>query len=194
MQKVNCPVVTLETFGKTPAQGDLWPGGDYLVRPIKHRHLLNVLRRFLAAPPEQSVQTSETENLFVLSKQDASLRILLAEDNLVNQKVVLRMLEKFGFSADVASNGIEALEALHRQSYDLVLMDVHMPEMDGVEATKQIRRSVASERQPRIVALTAAAMKEDRDACLAAGMDGFLTKPVRPEHLANILRTTHRRR
>lgn len=194
MQRVNCPVVTLETFGKTPAQGDLWPGGDYLVRPIKHRQLLNVLERLLAASPDQPVQASETENIFVLPKQDASLRILLAEDNLVNQKVVLRMLEKFGFSADVASNGIEALEALHRQVYDLVLMDVHMPEMDGVEATKQIRRSVASERQPRIVALTAAAMKEDRDVCLAAGMDGFLTKPVRPEHLANILRTTHRRR
>ncbi len=194
MQRVNCPVVTLETFGKTPAQGDLWPGGDYLVRPIKHRQLLNFLERLLAASPDQTAQTSETENIFALSKQDASLRILLAEDNLVNQKVVLRMLEKFGFSADIASNGQEALEALQRQSYDLVLMDVHMPEMDGVEATKQIRRNVAAERQPRIVALTAAAMKEDRDACLAAGMDAFLTKPVRPEHLANILRTTHRRR
>jgi CheY-like chemotaxis protein len=186
--------VTIETFGKTPAQEEIWPGGDYLVRPVKHRQLLNVLERLLGTPAERIAQMGEAEDPFALPDQVAPLRILLAEDNLVNQKVVLRMLEKFGCSADVASNGLEALEALHRQPYDLVLMDMHMPEMDGLEATKQIRRSLASERQPRIVALTAAALREDQEACLAAGMDAFLTKPVRPEHLASILRTTHRRK
>jgi signal transduction histidine kinase/DNA-binding response OmpR family regulator len=193
-EQIRCPVVTIETFGKTPAQEEIWPGGDYLVRPVKHRQLLNVLERLLGTPAERIAQMGEAEDPFALPDQVAPLRILLAEDNLVNQKVVLRMLEKFGCSADVASNGLEALEALHRQPYDLVLMDMHMPEMDGLEATKQIRRSLASERQPRIVALTAAALREDQEACLAAGMDAFLTKPVRPEHLASILRTTHRRK
>lgn len=192
--EVHCPVVTIETFGKTPAQEEIWAGGNYLVRPVKHRQLRNVLERLLAVSPERAAQVAEAEDPFALPNQGASLRILLAEDNLVNQKVVLRMLEKFGCSADVASNGLEALEALQRQPYDLVLMDMHMPEMDGIEATKQIRHTLDSERQPRIVALTAAAMREDRDACLAAGMDAFLTKPIRPEHLASILRTTHRRK
>ena len=115
------------------------------------------------------------------------LRILLAEDNLVNQKVVLRMLEKLGYDADVAANGVEVLDALQRQLYDLVLMDIHMPEMDGIEATRRIRSTVARARQPTIVAVTAAAMLDDQQACLAAGMDTYLTKPIRVEELIKTL-------
>lgn len=111
------------------------------------------------------------------------LRILVAEDNHVNQRVALRMLEAMGYRADVAGNGREALEALRRQPYDLVLMDVHMPEMDGLTAARRIRELPATAQRPWIIALTASATADDRDACLAAGMDAYLTKPVRRESL-----------
>jgi signal transduction histidine kinase/CheY-like chemotaxis protein/HPt (histidine-containing phosphotransfer) domain-containing protein len=106
------------------------------------------------------------------------LRILLAEDNSINQKVGLLMLERMGYLADVAGNGAEVLEALRRQPYDLVLMDIQMPGMDGLEATRRIRDELPRERQPRIVAMTANVLPEQREACHLAGMDDFVQKPV----------------
>lgn len=121
----------------------------------------------------------------VVTQKD--LRILLAEDNMVNQKVALRMLERLGFRADVAANGQEAVDALHRQDYDVVLMDMQMPEMDGLEATRHIRAHIATHRQPRIVAMTANAMQEDRDRCMEVGMDDYISKPVKLDVLAEAL-------
>jgi signal transduction histidine kinase len=106
------------------------------------------------------------------------LQILLAEDNLINQKVARRMLERMGYRADVAGNGLEALAALRRGHYDVVLMDVHMPEMDGLEATRQICQEWAEGERPRIIAMTANAMQGDKEECLAAGMDDYISKPV----------------
>jgi signal transduction histidine kinase/CheY-like chemotaxis protein/HPt (histidine-containing phosphotransfer) domain-containing protein len=106
------------------------------------------------------------------------LRILLAEDNSINQRVALLMLDRLGYRADLAGNGEEVLQALHRQPYDLILMDVQMPGIDGLEATRRIRAELPPERQPRIVAMTANVLPEQRTACLAAGMDDFLQKPV----------------
>lgn len=97
----------------------------------------------------------------------------------MNQKVGVRLLEKMGYRPDVASNGIEVLEALRRQTYDLVLMDIHMPEMDGLAATRQIRREWPPERMPRIIAMTANAFRSDREQCFAAGMDDYVSKPIR---------------
>jgi signal transduction histidine kinase/ligand-binding sensor domain-containing protein/CheY-like chemotaxis protein/HPt (histidine-containing phosphotransfer) domain-containing protein len=106
------------------------------------------------------------------------LRVLLAEDNSINQKVALLMLGRLGYRADVAANGFEVLDALQRQHYDLILMDVQMPGMDGLEATRRIRAELPPERQPRIIAMTANAMREHQEDCHAAGMDDFLAKPV----------------
>ena len=118
-------------------------------------------------------------------------RILLAEDNVVNQKVALRILQRLGLRADVAANGVEALDAIRQHSalgkpYDLVLMDVQMPEMDGLEATRQIRAD-AGLPQPRIIALTANAMEGDREACLTAGADAYLSKPIKVDDLREAL-------
>jgi CheY-like chemotaxis protein len=116
------------------------------------------------------------------------LRILLAEDNVVNQKLALRLLSQMGYRADVAANGIEAIECCERQPYDVVLMDVQMPEMDGLEAARRIvARWPDASARPCIVAMTANAMQGDREECLAAGMDDYVTKPIRVDALVEAL-------
>ena len=114
-----------------------------------------------------------------------TMRILLAEDNEVNQMVALKMLEKIGYQADVAANGQEVLQALERQDYDLILMDVQMPEMDGLETSKKIRKQWPN--GPKIIAMTAYALEGDREKCLDAGMDDYISKPVRLEELQSRL-------
>src|SRR6478672_4948343 len=115
------------------------------------------------------------------------LRILLAEDNVVNQKLALRLLQQMGYRADLASNGIEAIECVARQTYDVVLMDVQMPEMDGLAAAREINRRWPDGTRPRIVAMTANAMQGDREECLAAGMHDYLTKPIQFKALQEAL-------
>jgi CheY-like chemotaxis protein/HPt (histidine-containing phosphotransfer) domain-containing protein len=118
------------------------------------------------------------------------LRILLAEDNAINQKVALRLLEKLGYRADVAANGFDVLYALKRQTYDVILMDVQMPEMDGIEATRRIVQQWLPEQRPRIIALTAHALEGNREWLLEEGMDDYLSKPVRIEDLVQALRNS----
>lgn len=120
-------------------------------------------------------------------QETQEIRILLAEDNTVNRKLAMKLLEQMGLTADVATNGLEAVEAVERQPYDVVLMDVQMPELDGLEATRRIRAGSPAGGQPRIVAMTANAMAGDREACLVAGMDDYLSKPIRPAELAAAL-------
>ena len=115
------------------------------------------------------------------------LRILLAEDNAVNQKLAMRLLQQMGYRADLAANGLEAVQAVQRQTYDVVLMDVQMPELDGLDATRQICSLLGDEHRPRIVAMTAHAMQGDQEMCLAAGMDDYLVKPIRVERLVEAL-------
>ncbi len=188
------PLVLLSSVGKQEAgvtEDQFFP---YLTKPIKASQLYDVLVGILAL--EESADESarprwegDRSPFDPEMGQRHPLHILLAEDNAVNQKLALRLLERLGYRADVAGNGLEVLEALRRQQYDVVLMDVQMPEMDGLEATRLIRRAAESEetRRPRIIAMTANAMKEDRDECLATGMDDYISKPVRVEDLVEAL-------
>ena len=118
------------------------------------------------------------------------MSILLAEDNLVNQKVATRLFKKLGYKIDVANNGLEVIKSLEEGSYDLIFMDIQMPEMDGLEATSQVIAKWGEER-PRIVALTANAMREDREKCYEVGMDDYLTKPFKPVELEEAITKTY---
>jgi two-component system, sensor histidine kinase and response regulator len=161
----------------------------YLSKPVRQAELHNAILRSLGAR-DQAGLIPAVANL-ALGDSGVSktpLRILLAEDNLVNQRLAVRMLEKRGHSIAIAANGREALEALEKDSFDLVLMDVQMPEMDGLEAVAGIRRKeMTTGGHQMVVALTAHAMKGDQERCLSAGMDGYLTKPIRPQELDEIL-------
>ena len=131
--------------------------------------------------PAKGTDMAQMESSGEGYKLDRPLKILLAEDNIINQKVAMRMLERLGYHADIAANGEEVLQALKDRPYDIVLMDVQMPEMDGLEATRRIRSTPG--RQPYIIAMTAHAMKGDREVCLEAGMNDYVSKPVRIEEL-----------
>jgi CheY-like chemotaxis protein len=126
-------------------------------------------------------------NIDVAIAAQRPLRILLAEDNVVNQKVAVVQLKRMGYHPDVVANGLEVLAAVRRQTYDVVLMDVQMPEMDGLEAARRIVEEFDADRRPHLIALTANVYKSDRDSCLAAGMDAFLGKPLDLVALRNML-------
>ena len=135
------------------------------------------------APINKETCTNESEP----SSHNKTLKILLAEDNTINQKVAVLNLKKIGYSADVTSNGLEVIEAIQRQDYDVILMDVQMPEMDGLEATRWIRKNHPPNKQPHIIAMTAGAMGDDRTLCLNAGMNGYISKPIDLENLKQVL-------
>jgi CheY-like chemotaxis protein len=152
-----------------------------LSKPLRlsqlHDRLLEIVGRSREPSPLQTSSPSSAPT-------PARLRILVAEDNPVNQLVAVRLLERLGYAADVVGNGREVLDRLERVTYDVVLMDIQMPEMNGLEASRAICARWPAERRPRIIAMTAEAMREDRESCLAAGMDDYLVKPVRLEDLA----------
>ncbi|WP_371357382.1 response regulator [Hydrocoleum sp. CS-953] len=161
---------------------------SFLNKPIKPNQLYNVLMQIFASQQigiRNQVQIDINQNL---AKQ-LPLRILVAEDNVVNQKVALSMLQQMGYRADVVNNGLEALTALEQIPYDLVLMDVQMPEMGGLEATQHIYEKYGKdlEKRPVIVAMTAGAMEGDRDICMKTGMDDYISKPVKMEALQQVL-------
>jgi two-component system, sensor histidine kinase and response regulator len=161
----------------------------YLMKPIRPSELHQAIARVVGAREQNDTIPLVTR--FSLNREHvptAGLRILLAEDNLVNQRLATRLLEKRGHRVLVAANGREALAALEQESYDLVLMDIQMPEMNGMEATARIReKEKLTGGHQAIVALTAHAMKGDQELCLAGGMDGYLTKPIRAQDLDQIL-------
>ncbi|WP_244931125.1 response regulator [Nocardioides sp. W7] len=173
------PLLLLTSLGER-LPGAAGVGLAHLTKPVKAAALRDTVAHLLGAREPVPAPTAVPEPV-------GPLRILLAEDNTVNQKVATLMLERLGQRPLVVANGEEALAAVHAAPYDLVLMDVHMPVMDGHEATRRIRAELPPERQPRIVAMTAGALVEDIEATFAAGMDDHLSKPVRAEELAAAL-------
>jgi two-component system, sensor histidine kinase and response regulator len=161
----------------------------YLLKPVRQSELREAISRVLSAKERAGAVPLITRYSLVDSSDPAkSLHILLAEDNAINQKLAIRLLEKRGHRVTVVANGRDALSALGKASYDLVLMDVQMPEMDGLEATNLLREKekTSGHRQP-VVAMTALVMKGDRERCIEAGMDGYLSKPIRAQELDQVL-------
>jgi PAS domain S-box-containing protein len=187
------PILILSSVAISAADRELVAGT--LVKPIKPSRLLDAVQELIDAA--QAVPASLNPvpvSEFPRELGSAHpLRVLVAEDNIVNQKVVGLLLGRLGYSADFAANGREAITAIERQRYDLVLMDVQMPEMDGLEATREICRRWPADSRPRIVGLTANATTENRRECLAAGMDDYLSKPLVPQFLIDALRKVQRR-
>ena len=173
------PLLLLTSLGQRPADAvDLDLG--HLTKPVKAAALRTAVAQALGAREQERQRAAA-------APVAGRLRVLVAEDNVVNQKVATLLLQRLGQRPDVVGNGQEALEAVRARHYDLVLMDVQMPVLDGLEATRRIRAELPANRQPRIVAMTANALLEDREACLAAGMDGYLAKPVRAHELSAAL-------
>jgi CheY-like chemotaxis protein/HPt (histidine-containing phosphotransfer) domain-containing protein len=168
-------------------------GSDFaawLTKPVKSSSLYNALVGIFGAQPRVIRPVAATGQFDAELAERVPLRMLLAEDNAINQKVALQLLRKMGYRADVAGNGLEVLEALDRQPYDVVLMDMQMPEMDGLAATRRIREVLTDLERPYIVAMTANTMQGDREACLEAGMDDYVGKPIRVGELQAALERT----
>jgi signal transduction histidine kinase/CheY-like chemotaxis protein len=181
------PLVLYSSLGRKEVgtNADLFDA--YLHKPLRQSQLFDTLVSLLSDTVLPRRVLPPRAHLAAGMADQNPLRILLVEDNAVNQKLALRLLSQMGYRADVAGNGIEAIESLERQDYDVVLMDVQMPEMDGLDAARHITARWPAEQRPRIVAMTANAMQGDRDECLAAGMDDYLTKPIRVEALVQAL-------
>jgi len=196
----NCqslPLVLLSSSGIPERSEDVQKIGfaAILQKPIKPSNLYQVLLGiFLEQPIKLTAEKPESKKQDIPNlAEELPLRILLAEDNAVNQKVALNILKRLGYLADIAANGLEVLEALKRQEYDLVLMDMQMPEMDGLEATRKICEERIPEERPYIIALTANAMSGDRQVCIDAGMNDYLSKPMQIQDLIIALRKYQKR-
>ena len=187
------PLAMLSSVGQRIETQGLFSAS--LTKPIKQQQLFLILTDMVAEREGREAPSSrkkaDPDKKKAKGELDESdlpaLRILLAEDNAVNQKVALRILNRLGLKADVAANGLEAIKMLELSTYDVVLMDVQMPEMDGFEATAKINDEIPPERRPRIVAMTANAMAGDRERCLDEGMDDYISKPVRRKELLDAL-------
>jgi len=175
-------LVAITHLGTRPLAGMGWVDG-MIEKPVKPGQLYQVLLNLMGERAPLPVETPPEIPLGQMPEPE-STRILLAEDNVVNQQVAQLLLQRLGYKVDVVSNGLEALQTLRAEQYNIVLMDVQMPEMDGVEATRRIRVEIPPERQPYIIALTASVIEGERESYLAAGMDDFVGKPFRVEDLA----------
>jgi CheY-like chemotaxis protein/HPt (histidine-containing phosphotransfer) domain-containing protein len=179
------PMVMLSSAGmKGDAQRAMEVGiGGYMTKPIARDELLQVLARILnvSADSPDALVTSQS-----LSEEQVLMNVLLVEDHLVNQKLAITLLERWGHNVEVADNGEIAVEMAARQQFDVILMDMMMPVMDGLEATRRIRAEEISRRTP-IIAMTANAMEADRERCLQAGMDDYLSKPIKAQELRQML-------
>jgi signal transduction histidine kinase/CheY-like chemotaxis protein len=183
------PLIMLTSLGRREVKEDMDQFAAFLTKPVKPSALFDALVSIFTGQPTRVLPREPVEEPQFDAQMGRQwpLRILLAEDNTTNQKLALHLLARMGYYADVAANGLEVLEALRRQLYDVVLMDVQMPEMDGLETTRHIRRELPEAQQPHVIAMTANAMQGDRELCLAAGMDDYVSKPIHIEELVGAL-------
>jgi CheY-like chemotaxis protein len=186
------PVIFLRTIGaKILSQEEMDnPLNYFITKPIKYRNLALTINQAV-----NKLHSSHQASSFLDLNHDFALknphRILVVDDNKINQKLMLNILRKLGYSSDFVLGGKEAVELVAISDYDLVFMDITMPIMDGFEATRLIRNLASDTRQPRIIAMTANVMTEDKENCLLAGMDDFVSKPIRLDEVINILKTDY---
>jgi CheY-like chemotaxis protein len=181
------PIIALLPLGKRLGEAKRYQTLTTVPKPIRPAALYQALATIIDGQTRIDQKLRPSPQFDTDLGRRHPLRILMAEDNLVNQKVAQGILKKLGYRADIAANGLEVLEALDRQPYDVILMDVNMPEMDGVTATKKIRHERAAGEQPHIISMTANAMEGDREQYLAAGMNDYISKPIRLEELIKAL-------
>ena len=163
----------------------------YFTKPIKHSQLLSSMHQIFGDSKIKKEDIHEKREVLLSDLgENYPLRILLAEDNAVNQKLATLTLQKMGYNTDIAANGLEVLTALERQSYDLIFMDIQMPEMDGSEATKAVIQKYGDKR-PVIIAMTANAMEGDREKFMEDGMDDYVTKPINLKIIQNLLKKVY---
>jgi CheY-like chemotaxis protein len=186
-KKVEVPLILLSSTGEILSTEDTALFIYQVPKPIRHSALFNALLEVAGVehPQSQKVSVRQFESDLAVRQP---LRILLAEDNAVNQLVTLKMLSKLGYTVDLATNGLRVLDALSKTEYDLILMDIQMPEIDGIEATRIIRERFQA-KHPSIVALTAEALEGDRERLLGLGFDNYLSKPLQAKALQDLLRT-----
>jgi CheY-like chemotaxis protein len=180
------PTIMMSSLDQRPDREILTEAGilSCLIKPVRQSVLLDAVVTALAGRGEATAVQAHAQSE---PMPRTGLRVLVVEDNSVNQRVALLQLKKLGHEADAVANGLEALEAMDRIPYGLVFMDCHMPEMDGFAATREIRKRELNLRRTPIIAMTANALEGDREKCLAAGMDDYISKPVKPQDLARIL-------
>jgi PAS domain S-box-containing protein len=194
LSRQTLPLILLTTDRLAAVAQEGWAQhAAVLHKPVKQVHFYHTLIEQLTGQVRQLVTANQPRGCAERLANHLPLRILLAEDNRVNQKVALLLLQQLGYSADVVDNGLEAIAALSQQTYDVILMDVQMPEMDGLSATRHICEHWEPVARPCIIAMTANAMVGDRENCLRAGMDDYISKPVRVEDLAQALSQCHLR-
>ena len=177
--KNNLPMIILTSIKRDKTRATDSKIAAFLNKPIKTSNLFNVLNGIISSASAVKIKGTKKENTMdsTLAVRHP-LRVLLVEDNMINQKVAAKILSRLGYQSDIASNGFEAIEALERQTYDVIFMDIQMPEMDGNEATRQIREKWGQDRQPHIIAMTAHALEGDREKYLTRGMDDYVSKPI----------------
>ena len=184
--KQQLPLIALSSIGGRDSSISVHLFNAFHTKPIMPSQLYNSFLNVLG----YEFNLADTRSSFRFDPETAKknpLRILLVEDNIINQKLALALLKRLGYKTDIAGNGLEAVEAVRNRNYDVVLMDIQMPEMDGLVATQIIREEIKGNRRPQIVAMTANAMKEDQEACFAAGMDHYISKPIPMDRLCNVL-------
>ncbi len=189
LEPLPVPLLLMLPFGQTPPAGR--PGtlpSIVVYKPLKTSTLRQALVALGSPAGQPATAPGFAPSPELLLAQEYPLNVLLAEDNTVNQKVALRFLTRLGYQAVAVGNGLEVLAAFQTRRYDVVLMDLQMPEMDGLEATRQLRRRLPPDQQPKIIALTANAMEGDRELCLAAGMDDYISKPVKLGEISRAIR------